>query len=146
MKERVAVPMMINEIKEAKQGDILMFDGKRWVPASFKDVSSSIIETLDNMAQMNQNALKPISTALDKIVESYNLSQKAYLEENEKRKVAFAVSMAFDKIAIDEIIGDSGCADFESLRDWHNQFISGSTTKLSDDPLFIKYFNMFKGE
>ena len=146
MKERVSVPMMINEIKEARQGDILVFDGKRWVPASFNEIASSILEEIKQVSQTSQNTLKPISTALDKIVESYALFQKAYLEEKNKQKEAFAVSMAFNKIAIDEIIGDSGCADFESLRDWHNQYISGSTTKLSDDPLFIKYFNMFKGE
>ena len=146
MKERVSVPMMINEIKEAKQGDILMFDGKRWAPTTFKDISASLIDEITKVSKTTQETLKPISAVLDKIVESYNLSQKAYLEENEKRIVAFAVSMAFNKIAIDEIIGDSGCADFEALRDWHNQFISGSTTKLSDDSLFLKYYKLFKGE
>ena len=143
MGERVAVPMMINEIKNAKQGDILVFDGKRWVPATFDSIAEKITAKVDEVSKTTQNTLAKVSTKVDGMDKDFNAFVKAILFSVDEHKKAYAVSMAFNKIAMDELLGDSECADFTTLRDWYNQYVSGSTDQLSDDLAFKKYFALF---
>lgn len=143
MKERVSVPMLINEIKESKQGDILMFDGKRWIPATFASISAILEAKVDKVAEDTQNTLIAVSKKLDKVCSDESALAKAYSDNETQRKKAYAVSMAFNKIAIDEVIGDSECPDFGALKDWYNEYVKGSTDKLSDDKAFLAYFALF---
>jgi hypothetical protein len=143
MAERVAVPMMINEIKNAKKGDILTYDGKKWIPSSFDELSEGLKKAIESVKADNQKTLIAVSQKLEAVCTSYEESQKAYALSTESQKRAFAVSMAFNKIAIDEVIGDSECEDFEALKDWYNEYIKGTTTQLSDDKAFISYFALF---